>query len=121
MYFRKWAETSGRTGVEWDALNLVPELMTHWLTVPSFLSSISKHWSTGTHTPNYQYITAHRQGTLVYLIYAMKTCKNILKSNHKLQGEELSPVQVENQIQAKKHMSGYSLSQELFKVKYQAN
>ncbi|XP_023323332.1 probable cytosolic oligopeptidase A [Eurytemora carolleeae] len=76
---KKWAETSGRTGVEWDALNLVPELMTHWLSVPSFLTSVSKHWSTG---------------------------------------EELSPVQVENQIQAKKHMSGYATSHELFKAAF---
>ncbi len=44
---RKWAETSGRTGLEWDALNLVPDLMTHWLTVPHVLASLSSHWSTG--------------------------------------------------------------------------
>jgi oligopeptidase A len=76
---KKWAETSGRTGVEWDALNLIPELMANWLSVPSFLSTISRHWSTG---------------------------------------EQLSDVQVENQIQAKKHMSGYSTSQELFKAAF---
>jgi Zn-dependent oligopeptidase len=44
---RKWAETSGRTGLEWDALNLMPDLMTHWLTVPHVLASLSSHWSTG--------------------------------------------------------------------------
>ncbi len=44
---RKWAETSGRTGLEWDALNLIPDLMTHWLTVPHVLASLSSHWSTG--------------------------------------------------------------------------
>ena len=41
---------------------------------------------------------------------------NTLK--HWSTGEELSPVQVENQIQTKKHMSGYSLSQELFKAAF---
>ena len=43
----QWIETSGRTGIEWDALTVVPELMTHWLTVPSVLQSLSCHWSTG--------------------------------------------------------------------------
>jgi len=76
---RKWAETSGRTGVEWDALNLVPELMTQWLSVPHVLQGLSCHWSTG---------------------------------------EQLSDQAVEFQIAASKHMSGYALSQELFKAAY---
>jgi len=44
---RKWVETSGRTGVEWDALNMVPNLLTHWISVPQVLQSLSCHWSTG--------------------------------------------------------------------------
>lgn len=44
---RDWIETSGRSGVEYDALNLVPEMMTQWLMVPHVLQSLSSHWSTG--------------------------------------------------------------------------
>jgi len=44
---RQWIETSGRAGIEWDALNLVPDLMSQWLLVPSMLQSLSCHWSTG--------------------------------------------------------------------------
>eukprot|EP00088_Acartia_fossae_P028036 TRINITY_DN2880_c0_g1_i2.p1 TRINITY_DN2880_c0_g1~~TRINITY_DN2880_c0_g1_i2.p1 ORF type:complete len:779 (-),score=169.37 TRINITY_DN2880_c0_g1_i2:109-2445(-) len=43
---RQWIETSGRTGVEWDAINFIPDLMSHWLTVPAVLQSLSCHWST---------------------------------------------------------------------------
>lgn len=76
---RKWAETSGRTGLEWDALNLVPDLMAHWLTVPHVLQALTCHWSTG---------------------------------------EQLSDLQVENQIQANKHMAGYQICNELFKAAF---
>jgi len=44
---RKWAETSGLMGLERDALNLVPDLLSHWLGVPAVLASLSGHWSTG--------------------------------------------------------------------------
>lgn len=44
---RDWIETSGRSGVEYDALNLVPEMMSQWLMVPHVLQSLSSHWSTG--------------------------------------------------------------------------
>jgi len=75
----QWIETSGRTGIEWDALNVVPELMTHWLAVPSVLQSLSCHWSTG---------------------------------------ENLGMSVIENQIVAKRHMSGHALSHELYKSAY---
>ena len=53
--------------------------MTHWLTVPSVLQSLSQHWSSG---------------------------------------EQLSPGQVASLQEARSHMAGYDLSQELFKAAY---
>jgi len=44
---RKWAETSGVTGLEFDVVNLMSDLLSHWLSVPSVLASLSGHWSTG--------------------------------------------------------------------------
>jgi len=75
---RKWSETSGNPA-EWDAMNVVPDMMTHWLSVPHMVQSFSSHWSNG---------------------------------------DQLTMDQAENQILAKKHMAGYSLSQELFKAAY---
>jgi oligopeptidase A len=43
----KWTETSGRLGMEWDALNLVPDFLAHWLSVPRILTGLSSHWSSG--------------------------------------------------------------------------
>merc|ERR1719376_1890104 len=36
---RKWAETSGVTGLEFDVVNLMSDLLSHWLSVPSVLAS----------------------------------------------------------------------------------
>jgi len=44
---RKWSETSGVSGMEWDCLNLVPDFMMQWLGVPHVLQSLSQHWSSG--------------------------------------------------------------------------
>ena len=33
--------------VEWDCLDVVPELMSLWLTAPGVLKSLSSHWSSG--------------------------------------------------------------------------
>ena len=43
---RKYAEISCRN-VEWDCLDVVPELMVSWLSVPGVLQSLAKHWSSG--------------------------------------------------------------------------
>jgi len=43
----KWSETSGRLGMEWDALNVIPDFLAHWLSIPGFLTGLSSHWSTG--------------------------------------------------------------------------
>ena len=59
-------------------MQVVPHLMTHWLTVPSVLQSLSQHWSSG---------------------------------------EQLSPGQVASLQEARSHMAGYDLSQELFKAR----
>ena len=44
---KKWSETSGKTGLEWDCLNVVPELLVQWLSVPHILQTFSQHWSSG--------------------------------------------------------------------------
>ena len=77
-YFRKYAEISCRN-VEWDCLDVVPELMVSWLTVPGVLQSMAKHWSSG---------------------------------------ELLSPAQVTNLQEARVHLAGYDLCQELYKAAY---
>ena len=33
--------------MEWDCLDVVPELMSLWLTAPGVLQSLSSHWSSG--------------------------------------------------------------------------
>jgi len=75
---RKYAEISCRN-VEWDCLDVVPELMVSWLSVPGVLQSLAKHWSSG---------------------------------------ELLSPAQVSNLQEAKVHLAGYDLCQELYKAAY---
>ena len=75
---RKYAEISCRN-VEWDCLDVVPELMVSWLSVPGVLQSLAKHWSSG---------------------------------------ELLSPAQVSNIQEAKVHLAGYDLCQELYKAAY---
>ena len=42
----KWADLSGKTGLEWDVLDVAGLFMTHWLYVPEVLRSLSGHWST---------------------------------------------------------------------------
>merc|ERR1712002_697129 len=44
---KKWSETSGLTGLEWDCLKVVPEVLVLWLTIPQVLLRFSQHWSTG--------------------------------------------------------------------------
>ncbi|CAB3370728.1 Hypothetical predicted protein [Cloeon dipterum] len=41
------SEVSGLTNVEWDAVNISSQLMSMWLTDPSFLQSLSHHHATG--------------------------------------------------------------------------
>lgn len=48
----KWTDLSGRTGLEWDVLDLGGNFMTHWLYVPEVLQSLSGHWSTNEPLPN---------------------------------------------------------------------
>jgi len=50
----KWAETSSPLGLEWDALSLVPDFLSHWMSVPQVLSSLSGHWSSGARLPQEQ-------------------------------------------------------------------
>eukprot|EP00092_Neocalanus_flemingeri_P019582 GFUD01021214.1.p1 GENE.GFUD01021214.1~~GFUD01021214.1.p1 ORF type:complete len:771 (+),score=230.50 GFUD01021214.1:151-2463(+) len=44
---RKWSETSGKTGLEWDCLNVVPDFLMQWLMVPQVMQGMSQHWSSG--------------------------------------------------------------------------
>jgi len=44
---KKWSETSGKTGLEWDCLNVVPEVLVQWLSIPHILQTFSQHWSSG--------------------------------------------------------------------------
>jgi len=44
---KKWSETSGLTGLEWDCLKVVPEVLVQWLTIPQVLQRFSQHWSNG--------------------------------------------------------------------------
>jgi len=73
---RKWAETSGKAGLEWDCLGIVPDFLVQWLGVPQVLQKFSQHWSSG---------------------------------------EQLTGAQIVSLINAKKHMAGYDLCNELYK------
>jgi len=44
---KKWSETSGKNGLEWDCLSVVQDFLVHWLSVPQVLQTFSQHWSTG--------------------------------------------------------------------------
>ena len=48
----KWADLSGRMGLEWDVLHMHGIFMTHWLYVPEVLRSLSGHWSTNEPLPS---------------------------------------------------------------------
>ena len=48
----KWSELSGRTGLEYDVLDLAGMFMIHWLYVPETLRILSGHWSTNEPLPN---------------------------------------------------------------------
>ena len=48
----KWADLCGRTGLEWDVIDVAGIFMTHWLYVPDILRSLSGHWSTNEPLPN---------------------------------------------------------------------
>jgi len=65
--------------VEYDCLNVVPELLVSWLSVPHVLQSMSRHWSSG---------------------------------------EQLAAAQLNSLIEARCHMAGYDLCQELYKAAY---
>lgn len=41
----RWSDTCGKTGVEWDALDVAPRFMTHWLRTPDLLQALARHWS----------------------------------------------------------------------------
>ncbi len=41
----EWADLCGKTGVEWDALDVAPNFMTHWLHTPGLVSALASHWS----------------------------------------------------------------------------
>lgn len=47
----QYSELSGTSGVEWDALNVVPDFMSHWLYVPHVMTAMSSQWSTGEKMP----------------------------------------------------------------------
>lgn len=76
---RKWSETSGRSGVEWDCLSVVPDFLMQWLGVPQVLQSLSQHWSTG---------------------------------------EQLTGAQVVSLINARNHLAGFDLCNELYKAAF---
>ncbi len=42
-----YADTCGKTGLEWDAIDFVGFFMTHWLYQPDVLKLVSGHWSSG--------------------------------------------------------------------------
>jgi len=44
---KKWSETSGKAGLEWDCLGVVPEFLVHWMGIPDVLQKVSQHWNTG--------------------------------------------------------------------------
>ena len=75
---RQYTEISCRN-VEWDCLEVVPELMVHWLSVPGVVQQVSQHWSSR---------------------------------------EQLTPAQVTSLLEARNHLAGYHLCQELFKAAY---
>ncbi len=94
-----WSDLSGKTGIEWDALEVASNFMTHWsvmilsdtlrqqayssqycrLYTPDFLSALSGHWSNN---------------------------------------EPLSQELVDRLCLSKHHMAGYDLCHELFKASY---
>ena len=65
--------------VEWDCIDVVPELLVSWLTCPPVLQSMSKHWSSG---------------------------------------EVLTLDQVSQLQEARCHLAGYDMCQELYKAAY---
>ncbi len=41
----RWSDLTGKTGLEWDALEVVPQFMTQWLYTPGLLGALASHWS----------------------------------------------------------------------------
>jgi len=41
----QWQDLNGRTGVEWDAIDVPANFMTLWLSQPSLMTSLASHWS----------------------------------------------------------------------------
>lgn len=40
-----WSDLCGKTGMEWDALDVAPSFMAHWLYTPGLLGALASHWS----------------------------------------------------------------------------